>query len=140
MSDYLTKLESFPDLEVSIIRTTKINKVLKAILKLEAIPKEEDYKFKARSQALLDIWNKILLASEATTAAPGTTGAASTNGVNGTSGEAAGAKQTNGVEAGAAVTSTENESAASTKEAPAKPEVEKLAAVPEVRLRYFPNI
>ncbi|KAL1837431.1 hypothetical protein VTJ49DRAFT_3783 [Mycothermus thermophilus] len=60
MSDYITKLEGFPDLEVSIIRATKINKVLKAILKLENIPKEDEFKFKPRSQVLLDKWNKLL--------------------------------------------------------------------------------
>ena len=80
MSDYITKLEGFPDLEVSIIRATKINKVLKAILKLENIPKEADFNFKNRSQALLDKWNKLL----ATEAAP----PAATNGVNGTSAKA----------------------------------------------------
>ncbi|KAL2172450.1 hypothetical protein VTG60DRAFT_5725 [Thermothelomyces hinnuleus] len=69
MSDYVTKLEGFPDLEVSIIRETKIHKVLKAILKLEEIPKEDEFKFKPRSQALLDKWNK-LLAADATPAAP----------------------------------------------------------------------
>ena len=82
MSDFLAKLETFPDLEDTIIRATKINKVLKAILKLEAIPKEEEFSFKPRSQKLLEKWNKILL-NEAS--APTS---ASTNGVNGTSGEA----------------------------------------------------
>lgn len=77
MSEFLTKLETFPDLEVSIIRATKINKVLKAILKLEGIPKEADFQFRPRSQSLLDKWNKIL-ANE--------TGAAPANGVNGASG------------------------------------------------------
>jgi len=76
MSDYITKLESFPDLEVSIIRATKINKVLKAILKLESIPREEEFKFKARSQVLLDKWNKLL-------AVDGTPTAASASEVNG---------------------------------------------------------
>ncbi|KAK8019675.1 PWWP domain-containing protein [Apiospora arundinis] len=74
MSEFLTKLETFPDLEVSIIRATKINKVLKAILKLEGIPKEADFQFKTRSQSLLEKWNKILA---------GETGAAPANGVNG---------------------------------------------------------
>ena len=60
MSEYITKLEGYADLEVSIIRTTKINKVLKGILKLESIPKEEEYKFKERSSDLLGKWNKIL--------------------------------------------------------------------------------
>ena len=69
MSDYVTKLEGFPDLEVSIIRATKINKVLKEILKLTSIPKEDEYKFKPRSQVLLDGWNK-LLSADGTPAAP----------------------------------------------------------------------
>ena len=60
MSEFITKLEGYADLEVSIIRATKINKVLKAILKLKDIPKEEEFKFKVRSQTLLDTWNKLL--------------------------------------------------------------------------------
>ncbi|KAL2256827.1 hypothetical protein VTK26DRAFT_1062 [Humicola hyalothermophila] len=79
MSDYITKLEGFPDLEVSIIRATKINKVLKAILKLEKIPKEDEFKFKPRATVLLEKWNKILAAESGAAAAE--SGAA----VNGTS-------------------------------------------------------
>lgn len=60
MSEYVTKLEGHADLEVSIIRATKINKVLKAILKLDEIPKESEFHFKNRSQALLEQWNKVL--------------------------------------------------------------------------------
>lgn len=60
MSEYLSKLEGFPDLETDIIRITKINKVLKAMLKLDNIPKEEEFEFKPRSQALLDTWNRLL--------------------------------------------------------------------------------
>lgn len=76
MSDYILKLEGFPDLEVSIIRETKINKVLKAILKLENIPKEEEFLFKPRSTSLLEKWNKLLAVDG--------TAAEKTNGVNGT--------------------------------------------------------
>lgn len=76
MSEFVTKLEGYADLEVSIIRATKINKVLKAILKLNNIPKEDEFQFKPRSTALLDKWNK-LLASEHST--PG--GGASANGI-----------------------------------------------------------
>jgi hypothetical protein len=72
MSEYVTMLENLKDLEVSIIRGTKINKVLKAMLKLESIPREEEFHFKDRSQVLLDKWNKLLTAE-------------STNGVNGKS-------------------------------------------------------
>lgn len=60
MAEYINKLEGYPDLEVSIIKTTKINKVLKAILKLEAIPKEAEFNFKTRSSSLLAKWNHIL--------------------------------------------------------------------------------
>lgn len=60
MSEFITKLEGYSELEVSIIRATKINKVLKAILKLDEIPKEAEFKFKDRSSELLGKWNKIL--------------------------------------------------------------------------------
>ncbi|PSR82176.1 hypothetical protein BD289DRAFT_454464 [Coniella lustricola] len=99
MSDYLTKLEGFPDLETSIIRHTKINKVLKAMLKLDNIPREEEFEFKPRSQTLLDKWNKLLAAEEAAASAPAET----TNGVNGHKTEAGAVKDestsaTNGAE------------------------------------------
>lgn len=60
MSEYIVKLEGYADLEVSIMRKTKINKVLKGILKLDAIPREEEFNFKERSNVLLAKWNKIL--------------------------------------------------------------------------------
>ncbi|KAF5878495.1 putative pwwp domain-containing protein [Botrytis fragariae] len=73
MSEYVNKLEGYADLEVSIIRATKINKVLKAILKLPVIPKEDEFQFKSRSQSLLDKWNRLLASEQvapATTEAP----------------------------------------------------------------------
>ncbi|RDL36660.1 uncharacterized protein BP5553_06012 [Venustampulla echinocandica] len=76
MSEFVTKLEGYSELEVSIIRATKINKVLKAILKLNTIPREEEFKFKSRSQSLLDKWNKLLASQQGTPGAP-----ANTNGV-----------------------------------------------------------
>lgn len=66
MSEFVTKLEGYADLEVSIIRQTKINKVLKAILKLPTIPREEEFQFKPRSTALLDKWNKLLASEQGT--------------------------------------------------------------------------
>ena len=60
MSDFLGKLETYPDLEGSIIRATKIHKVLKAMIKLQSIPKDEEHQFKKRSHELLTKWNKIL--------------------------------------------------------------------------------
>lgn len=61
MSEFISKLENYADLEVSIIRSTKINKVLKNIIKLAAIPKDEEFNFKKRSHELLTKWNKILV-------------------------------------------------------------------------------
>ncbi|MCJ1283699.1 hypothetical protein MMC26_003030 [Xylographa opegraphella] len=60
MSGFLSKLETYPDLEGSIIRATKIHKVLKAMIRLTSIPKDEEYQFKKRSHELLTKWNKIL--------------------------------------------------------------------------------
>ena len=60
MSQYIKKLENYEDLEVSIIRTTKINKVLKALVKLNTIPRDEEFSFRKRSVELLGKWNKIL--------------------------------------------------------------------------------
>ena len=60
MSDFLAELETYPDLESSIIRATKIHKVLKAMLKLPTIPLDGQYKFKNRSADLLGKWNEIL--------------------------------------------------------------------------------
>lgn len=83
LSDYLVKLEQFPDLETEIIRATKINKVLKAMLKLDSIPKEEEFNFKPRSQALLDKWNKLLTAEVGAEDGPASAAPEEANGVNG---------------------------------------------------------
>ncbi|KAI4173081.1 MAG: hypothetical protein LQ343_003191 [Gyalolechia ehrenbergii] len=60
MSEFLGELETYPDLEGSIIRTTKINKVLKGMLKITSIPQDEVYHFKDRSLKLLTAWNETL--------------------------------------------------------------------------------
>ena len=60
MSDFLHELEEYPDLEGSIIRVTKIHKVLKQILKLNVIPLEQEFHFKDRSRNLLAKWNETL--------------------------------------------------------------------------------
>lgn len=59
LSQYLTQLEEIPDLELSIIRQTKVNKVLKAILKIDDIPLESEYKFHERSLKLLEQWSHL---------------------------------------------------------------------------------
>ena len=70
MSDYLLELEGYPDLEGSIIRVTKIHKVLKAMIKLPSIPLDESFNFKSRSIDLLSKWNDIL-SNDATAATSG---------------------------------------------------------------------
>jgi len=58
MADFFAQLESYENLEPAIIRATKIHKVLKAIVKLASIPREEEFNFKKRSATLLEVWNK----------------------------------------------------------------------------------
>lgn len=60
MSTYFDKLEKHADLEVSIIRTTKINKVLKMIVKLNSIPRDEEFKFRERAMSILSSWKNVL--------------------------------------------------------------------------------
>jgi hypothetical protein len=62
MSDYLKQLELHDDLEAEVIKKTKVHKVLKAIIKLPSIPKEEEYAFKQRSNELLTKWGGALAA------------------------------------------------------------------------------
>lgn len=57
MAEFFTQLESYSDLEPAINRTTKIHKVLKQIVKLPTIPREEEFNFKKRSHDLLNAWN-----------------------------------------------------------------------------------
>lgn len=98
MAEFITKLEGYADLEVSIIRLTKINKVLKAIIKLPSIPKEEEYKFKDRSQTLLDKWN-TLLAIDTPSAATNGGGDAQAEGEDNAGSADSAPKATNGVKA-----------------------------------------
>ncbi|KAL3704710.1 hypothetical protein TMatcc_008382 [Talaromyces marneffei ATCC 18224] len=70
MTKHLSELEAFGEIEVSIIRETKINKVLRAIIKLPSIPKEEQYRFRARSIDILQGWKTLLDSDIPTPAAP----------------------------------------------------------------------
>ncbi|KAL6704723.1 hypothetical protein ACN47E_007644 [Coniothyrium glycines] len=81
MSEYLTQLESIENLEAEIIKKTKVNKVLKAIIKLGAIPREEEFDFKGRSSILLGKWNNILAADGGETNGATTSAEPTTNGV-----------------------------------------------------------
>lgn len=77
MHDNLGQLEQHPDLETSIIKATKINKVLKGVLKLTDIPHEDEFEFKKRCAALLNRWNAAMSADDA---APAPVEPATTNG------------------------------------------------------------
>jgi hypothetical protein len=84
MHQHMRTLENYNDLDGSIIRSTKINKVLKAIIKLGTIPREHEFQFKKRSQDILTSWGKQLDEAAAGTPAAATPAAApTTNGVNG---------------------------------------------------------
>jgi hypothetical protein len=60
MSEHLATLEQHSNLEAEIITATKVNKLLKVILKLTAIPRDAEFTFKARCEKLLASWNKTL--------------------------------------------------------------------------------
>ncbi|PTU23844.1 hypothetical protein P175DRAFT_0505630 [Aspergillus ochraceoroseus IBT 24754] len=60
MSGFLTKLENIEDLEVSIIRSTKIHKVLRMIIKLPSIPRDEEFQFRKRALDILSKWKNVL--------------------------------------------------------------------------------
>lgn len=60
MSEFLGDLEDYKELDGAIIRGTKIHKVLKAMLKLDTIPLDEEFEFKDRCRKLLAKWNTIL--------------------------------------------------------------------------------
>jgi len=83
MSEYFKQLENYTDLEGEIIKNTKIHKVLKAIIKLNSIPKEEEFKFKQRSNELLSGWSSALSSDmEIPAQGPPASAPVTTNGVN----------------------------------------------------------
>ncbi|KAF2707779.1 hypothetical protein K504DRAFT_383308 [Pleomassaria siparia CBS 279.74] len=81
MSDYLKQLEGHQDLEAEVIKKTKVHKVLKAIIKLNSIPKEDEYQFKKRSNELLSKWGGALAAEADAPAEAPTVAEPATNGV-----------------------------------------------------------
>lgn len=93
MSGHLAELETFGGIEVSIIRQTKIQKVLRAIVKLPSIPKEEQYHFKQRAIDIQNMWRSLFDAEIPTSAAApsGKDAKAETNGVDEEAEEAASA-------------------------------------------------
>lgn len=81
MSEYLKQLEAHEDLEAEIIKKTKVHKVLRAIVKLNTIPKEEEFDFKRRSNELLGKWNPALAADPEQAPATSAATEPKTNGV-----------------------------------------------------------
>jgi hypothetical protein len=82
MSIYINTLEQYRQLEVSIIRETKINKVLKGIIKLSSIPQDAEYNFKRRSHDLLTSWNTLLAADTEGAPASAVEEEGTTNGIS----------------------------------------------------------
>lgn len=75
MAGHFNTLEQYKELEVNIIKNTKIHKVLKAILKLDHVPKDEEHGFKKRSDALLSGWmDAMTKEDEAGRSGPATNG------------------------------------------------------------------
>jgi len=70
MAEHLESLEQYQDLEPDIIRESKVNKLLKVILKLTSIPRDEEFKFKERCTKLLAGWTQILNEDEQKNAPP----------------------------------------------------------------------
>lgn len=66
ISDCLAALELYPDLEADVVLSTKIHKVMLAILKLDHLPKNDGFKFSigSRAQALLDDYELSIMTSE----------------------------------------------------------------------------
>jgi hypothetical protein len=95
MADFFTKLEKFTEMDATILRATRIHKLPKAILRLESIPREDEFNFKSRSTGLLEMWNKML--SDAPQAAEENASA----GANGAEEEAKAAKDQTDDQAGA---------------------------------------
>lgn len=56
MSEHLSVLETHQDLESNIIRDTKVDKLLRLILKLKEVPRDAESKFKERCNKLLAVW------------------------------------------------------------------------------------
>lgn len=82
MAGLFTRLEAYPDLEVSIIRATRINKVLKMIVKLPFIPRDEEFHFRRRSLNILSKWKSILDADAGAASAAENKGKPTANGVH----------------------------------------------------------
>lgn len=97
MNKHISALENHQDLEVNIIKETKIHKVLKGIVKLASIPRDDEFQFKKRSSALLEIWNQRIDAAGDVPSKPTEDAEEeSADKANGEAQESAAVKETNG--------------------------------------------
>lgn len=128
MHQHMRTLENYNDLDGSIIKSTKINKVLKAIIKLGTIPREHEFGFKKRSQDILTSWSKQLDETATGTPTVATPAAAPTS--NGVNGEEKQEAETNGT---TVVTDLKKDDATAAASAPTEEEkkAEEPAAVVE---------
>jgi hypothetical protein len=60
MSEHLEKLERMISPPKIVLTSTNINKVLKRIMKLDQIPKDDEFDFKKRATELFKKWDVIL--------------------------------------------------------------------------------
>ena len=65
LSRFLKKLEDSPDLEVGVVKATKIHKVLIAICKLDPVPGNEEFGVKMRCEALIERFEKRMESCDA---------------------------------------------------------------------------
>lgn len=61
VDEILRVLEGFTDVEVAVLRSTKIQKVLKAISKIPEIPRDGEFMIKERSKILYMKWREVLV-------------------------------------------------------------------------------
>lgn len=64
--DELSRLNDIPDRRLQF---SKIGKVMRHIAKLDAIPRDSEFKFRTRAQSLVDTWAKMAQAGPATNGA-----------------------------------------------------------------------
>lgn len=74
MADFFNSLEKHKDVDSKTLKETKIHKVLKAIVKLTSIPRDEDFNFKKRSMDLLTLWQPLLTGDDGKTPSKDTNG------------------------------------------------------------------
>ena len=58
------ELEAMGMIEASILRSTKIHKVVEAVPTLEVIPRDKEYQIRNRSLALVGRWENVLAGNQ----------------------------------------------------------------------------